>query len=94
MTVTVWLDMALNVGIVAVALAVVLCSWRLLRGPELPDRILAIATLYMNMVALVILLDIRWDTELLFEAALLVAMMGFVSTVALARYVTRGDVIE
>ena len=94
MTVTVWLDMALNVGIVAVALAVVLCSWRLLRGPELPDRILAIDTLYMNMVALVILLDIRWDTELLFEAALLVAMMGFVSTVALARYVTRGDVIE
>ena len=94
MMVTVWLDMALNVGIVAVALAVVLCSWRLLRGPELPDRILAIDTLYMNMVALVILLDIRWDTELLFEAALLVAMMGFVSTVALARYVTRGDVIE
>jgi len=91
---TVWLDMALNVGIVAVALAVVLCSWRLLRGPELPDRVLAIDTLYMNMVALVILLDIRWDTELLFEAALLVAMMGFVSTVALARYVTRGDVIE
>ncbi len=91
---TVWLHMALNVGIVAVALAVVLCSWRLLRGPELPDRVLAIDTLYMNMVALVILLDIRWDTELLFEAALLVAMMGFVSTVALARYVTRGDVIE
>jgi multicomponent K+:H+ antiporter subunit F len=48
----------------------------------------------MNAVALIILLDIRWDTELLFEAALLVAMMGFVSTVALARFITRGDVIE
>ncbi len=91
---TIWLNMALNIGIVAVALAVLLCSWRLMRGPDLPDRVLAIDTLYMNMVALIILLDIRWDTELLFEAALLVAMMGFVSTVALARYITRGDVIE
>jgi len=91
---TLSLTLALNVGIVAVALAVLLCSWRLLRGPDLPDRVLAIDTLYMNMVALIILLDIRWDTELLFEAALLVAMMGFVSTVALARYITRGDVIE
>jgi multicomponent K+:H+ antiporter subunit F len=77
-----------------VALAVLLCGWRLLRGPDLPDRVLAIDTLYMNTVALIILLDIRWDTELLFEAALLVAMLGFVSTVALARYITRGDVIE
>jgi multicomponent K+:H+ antiporter subunit F len=91
---TVWLEMALNIGIVAVALAVLLCGWRLLRGPDLPDRVLAIDTLYMNTVALIILLDIRWDTELLFEAALLVAMLGFVSTVALARYITRGDVIE
>lgn len=85
---------SLNIGIVIVAASVLLCSWRLLRGPELPDRILALDTLYMGMVALVILLDIRFDTELLFEAALIVAMMGFVSTVALARYVTRGDVIE
>ncbi|MFN4103992.1 MAG: K+/H+ antiporter subunit F [Tepidimonas sp.] len=85
---------ALNIGIVVVALSVLLCSWRLLRGPELPDRILALDTLYMGMVALIILLNIRFDTELLFEAALIVAMLGFVSTVALARYVTRGDVIE
>lgn len=91
---TIWLEMALNIGIVAVALAVLLCGWRLLRGPDLPDRVLAIDTLYMSTVALIILLDIRWDTELLFEAALLVAMLGFVSTVALARYISRGDVIE
>ncbi len=89
-----FLSWALDVAIVVVAIAVLLCSWRLLRGPELPDRILALDTLYMGLVALIILLDIRFDTELLFEAALIVAMMGFVSTVALARYVTRGDVIE
>ena len=75
-------------------IAFVLALWRLLRGPSAPDRILALDTLYMGMVALIILLNIRFDTELLFEAALIVAMLGFVSTVALARYVTRGDVIE
>lgn len=88
------LFLALDLGTAAVALGVALCTWRLLKGPDISDRVLALDTLYMNMVALIILLDIRWDTELLFEAALLLAMMGFVSTVALARYITRGDVIE
>lgn len=88
------LSIALDLGTAAVTVAVILCAWRLLKGPEISDRVLALDTLYMNMVALIILLDIRWDTELLFEAALLVAMMGFVSTVALSRFITRGDVIE
>jgi multicomponent K+:H+ antiporter subunit F len=88
------LFLALDLSTAAVAVAVALCAWRLLKGPDISDRVLALDTLYMNMVALIILLDIRWDTELLFEAALLLAMMGFVSTVALARYITCGDVIE
>lgn len=88
------LEFSLNVGVVVVAVAVLLCAWRLLVGPEITDRILALDTLYMNAVALIILIDIRWGNELLFEAALLVAMMGFVSTVALARYLARGDVME
>ena len=88
------LSLALDLGTAAVTVAVVLCAWRLIKGPEISDRVLALDTLYMNMVALIVLLNIRWDTKLLFEAALLVAMMGFVSTVALARYITRGDVIE
>jgi multicomponent K+:H+ antiporter subunit F len=71
-----------------------LCTWRLWRGPSAPDRILAIDTLYINVAALVILLGLTWQTALLFEAALIVAMLGFVSTVALARFITRGDVIE
>ena len=94
MTMSPFLWGALNIGIVVIAVAVLLCGWRLLQGPEVADRILALDTLYMGMVALIILLDIRFDTELLFEAALIVAMLGFVSTVALARYITRGDVIE
>ncbi len=88
------LDLALSVAIVAVAVAVALCAWRLFRGPETTDRILALDTLSMNAVALIVLLGIRWQTALLFEAALLVAMLGFASTVALARYLSRGDVVE
>jgi multicomponent K+:H+ antiporter subunit F len=88
------LSLAIDIAIAAVALAMVLCAWRLLRGPQIVDRILAIDTLYINAVALVVLLGIRLQTALLFEAALIVAMLGFASTVALARYVSRGDVIE
>lgn len=88
------LDLALSVAIVAVTTAVALCAWRLFRGPANTDRILALDTLSMNAVALIVLLGIRWQTALLFEAALLVAMLGFASTVALARYLSRGDVVE
>ena len=88
------LQIALDFATLAIALAMVLCGVRLLRGPEVPDRILALDTLYINVVALVILLGIRWQTAMMFEAALIVAMLGFVGTVGLARYVTRGDVIE
>ncbi|MBL8476972.1 MAG: K+/H+ antiporter subunit F [Methyloversatilis sp.] len=88
------MPLALDIAIAAVALAMLLCAFRLFRGPEVTDRLLALDTLYINVVALVVLLGIRQQTELLFEAALIVAMLGFVSTVALARYLTRGDVIE
>ena len=78
----------------AFALALLCSGYRLLRGPGLPDRILALDTLYVNGIALLVLFGIQHDTQLLFEAALVVALLGFVATVALAKYVTRGDVIE
>jgi multicomponent K+:H+ antiporter subunit F len=77
----------------AFALALLCSGYRLLRGPGLPDRILALDTLYVNTIALLVLFGIQHDTQLLFEAALVVALLGFVGTVALAKYVTRGDVI-
>ena len=85
---------ALDFAILAITVAMTLCLWRLLRGPEITDRVLALDTLYINAVALAILLGLRLNTLLLFEAALIIAMLGFVSTVALGRYLTRGDVIE
>ena len=88
------LDLALNIALAAITVSMLLCGWRLLRGPETTDRLLALDTLYLNTVALIVVLGMRWNTGLLFEAALLVAMLGFASTVALARYLSRGDVVE
>lgn len=88
------LDWSLNFAMGAVALAMLLCGWRLLRGPTLPDRILALDTLYINAVALAVLAGLQARSALLFEAALIIALLGFASTVALARFVTRGDVME
>lgn len=85
---------ALDFAFACICLAVVLCAWRLIKGPEATDRVLALDTLYVNVVALVILLGMRLQTELFFEAALLIALLGFAGTVALSRYLTRGDVIE
>lgn len=76
------------------AAALVLNVWRLLRGPSAADRIVALDTAYINTVALLVLLGVVRDSTLYFEAALLIALLGFVGTVALCRYVLRGDVVE
>ena len=66
--------------------ALLLAVARLVRGPSLPDRALALDTLYINAIALIILYGIWQGTELFFEIALLIAVLGFVSTVAVAKY--------
>jgi multicomponent K+:H+ antiporter subunit F len=76
------------------AAALLLAAARLIKGPSLPDRVLALDTLYINAIALIILYGIWKGTELFFEIALLIAVLGFVSTVAVAKYMLRGDIIE
>jgi multicomponent K+:H+ antiporter subunit F len=88
------IEWALNFSLGAVSLALALTAWRLLRGPDPTDRVLALDTLYVNTVGLVILLGLKLSSDLLFEAALVIAMLGFIATVALARFIARGDVIE
>ena len=63
-------------------------------GVDGADRILALDTLYINAIALLVLLDIQLASDLYFEAALLIALMGFVGTVSLAKFLLRGDIIE
>jgi multicomponent K+:H+ antiporter subunit F len=78
----------------AVALAMLLSLWRLLRGPSVPDRILALDTLYVNTIALLILFGMHLRSAIYFEAALIIAMLGFVGTVMLCKYVMRRDIVE
>jgi multicomponent K+:H+ antiporter subunit F len=85
---------ALRWAIAGFALALLLATWRLLRGPSVADRILALDTLYINSLALLVLLGLRFGTDLYFEAALLIAMLGFVGTVVLSKYLLRGDIVE
>lgn len=81
-------------AIAAFALASALALVRLLRGPTVSDRILALDTLYVNSLALLVLLGLRDGSTLWFEAALVIAVIGFVGTVALARYTDRGTLVE
>ena len=85
---------ALNFAFAALSVAIALTAWRLLAGPETTDRVLALDTLYINTVGLVILLGLHFASDLLFEAALIIAMLGFIATVAVARFLARGDVVE
>ncbi len=88
------LNMVLMVVSVMVGVALVLNSIRLLIGPSTADRILALDTLYINSIALIVLLGLYFASDMYFESALLIAMLGFVSTAALAKYMLRGDIIE
>ncbi|MCB1778048.1 MAG: K+/H+ antiporter subunit F [Candidatus Competibacteraceae bacterium] len=88
------MNIALPIALTLVAAAFALSFWRLLIGPSKPDRILALDTLYINAIALLVLLGIHLSSALYFEAALLIALMGFVGTVALCKYLLRGDIIE
>jgi multicomponent K+:H+ antiporter subunit F len=88
------LTIAVHVAFVSLAISVALCTVRLVRGPHAADRALAFDTLYINTIALLIVLDIHLSTSVFFEAALLIALTGFVATVALARYLARGTVMD
>lgn len=88
------LDTALVIAAVLVCVALILNLWRLFKGPSRPDRILALDTMYINSIAIIILFGISSLTTLYFEAALLIAMLGFVSTAAMCKYILRGDLIE
>jgi multicomponent K+:H+ antiporter subunit F len=88
------LEISIAVGLVMIVVALFLNLWRLLMGPELTDRILALDTFYINTIAILMLIGIRLGNDIFFEAALLIAMMGFIGTVAFCKYITRGDIIE
>ncbi len=79
---------------VFLALAMACAAFRLFRGPGAQDRVLALDTLYINAMLLLLTFGIRYGSTLYFEAALVISLLGFVGTVALSKFLMRGEVIE
>jgi len=88
------LNAVVLVALTMLSVALVLNTWRLFYGPDAVDRILALDTLYINAAAVIVLYGMYIGRSDFFEAALLIALLGFVSTMALAKFLLRGDIIE
>jgi multicomponent K+:H+ antiporter subunit F len=88
------LDLAVTFASVCFALAMLLAATRMFRGPAAQDRVLALDALYMNGLLLLLVLGVRSLSSAYFDMALLIALFGFVGTVALAKFLLRGEVVE
>lgn len=88
------LALAIAFAQIALAIAMLLATFRMIRGPRAQDRVLALDALYVCTMLLFLTLGIRTGTIFFFEAAIVIAMLGFVSTLALAKFLMRGEVIE
>ena len=88
------LSHAIDIALALLGVSLALTLVRLVRGPDVIDRILALDTLYVNSAAMLVLYGLRLGADRYYEAALLIAMLGFITTVVLSKFLTRGDVIE
>lgn len=89
-----FLDTAAFAAQVIIGLAIVCAAVRLMLGPRAQDRVLAVDTLYVNAMLLILTHGLRTGNPYVFESALVIAVLGFVSTAALAKFLLRGEVIE
>jgi multicomponent K+:H+ antiporter subunit F len=85
---------ALAAAQVALGLAMAMAVARMVLGPRAQDRVLALDALYLNCMLLMVTLGMRTGSVFFFEASLVIALLGFVATVALAKFLMRGEVIE
>ena len=88
------LSYALLASQLMLGLAMALAVWRIVRGPRAQDRVLGLDTFYVNALLMMVTFGIRTGSTLYFEAALVIGLLGFASTVALAKFLMRGEVIE
>ncbi|MBL0947852.1 MAG: K+/H+ antiporter subunit F [Brevundimonas sp.] len=88
------LSWALGFALACISLALLLSLYRLVRGPTSGDRILSVDTLTINVIALIVVFGVAEATQTYFEAALLLAMVAFVGTVAYCKFLLRGDIVE
>ena len=85
---------AITAALVCLVLAMALATVRLFRGPSAQDRVLALDALYICGMLVMLVLGIRYASNVFFEAALLIALFGFVGSASMAKFLLRGEVIE
>jgi multicomponent K+:H+ antiporter subunit F len=85
---------SVTIAQITLALAMALAAIRMSWGPRAQDRVLALDTLYVNSMLLLMVFGIRTGKVIYFEASLVIGMLGFVATVALAKFLMRGEVVE
>jgi multicomponent K+:H+ antiporter subunit F len=85
---------AITVTLTVYGLAILMMMWRLLRGPSAQDRVMALDVIYVVGMLIALVVGIRYTSSMYFEAALLIALFGFVSSAARAKFLLRGEVIE
>ena len=94
MTTNLILAWALTAAQIMLGLAMGCAAWRMFFGPRAQDRILGLDTFYVNAMLLLLLFGIQTGRIVYFETALIIALLGFVGSVALAKFLMRGEVIE
>ncbi|HEX2892046.1 K+/H+ antiporter subunit F [Vineibacter terrae] len=85
---------SLLIAQILLGIAIAITAYRIMRGPRAQDRILSLDALYVNVMLLLLVFGIKTESTLYFEAALVISLLGFVATVALAKFLMRGEVIE
>ena len=88
-----WLSAAINVTLVLYALAMAIGLLRLVQGPSAQDRVMALDFVYVVGMLVMLVLAIRYDSEMYFEGALVMVLFGFVGSVAMAKFLLRGEAI-
>ncbi|PSP70205.1 pH regulation protein F [Halobacteriales archaeon SW_12_67_38] len=90
----VFLDLAITIGLVIASGVTLLAGYRVIRGPTTPDRVVALEAIGINVVAVAVLFALRTGRGFFIDVGLVLAIIGFISTIAVARYVTEGDIIQ
>jgi len=85
--------MVINGALVLVAALCLLCGYRVIRGPTVPDRVVGLDTIATNVIAIAVLFALKTDRGLFVTVSIVLAIIGFLSTVTVAKYVTEGDII-
>lgn len=89
-----FLGVAIQIGLLIASVVTLLAGYRVIRGPTTPDRVVALDVIATNVIAIAVLFAIQTSSGFFIDVSLVLAIIGFISTIVVARYVTEGDIIE